>query len=216
MTGGLLLAARPGAGPAALDFAGRPARPGLEDTAVSVEHELVAAALDGDGESFAALVRPHLGLLHRVSLRACGDAALAQDAVQEALTLAYQSLGRYQPGTSLKAFLAAIAVKRAHTLLRGERRRRARENEAPPPAGEATPAEMLSAARAAERVRAALRQLPEKQRTVALLRLDAGLDYAEIAAVARTTEGSARVLVHRALATLRAALGELLEPEPME
>ena len=178
--------------------------------AVSVEHELTRAALDGDGRAFATLVRPHLGLLFRVAVRACGDAALAEDAVQETLTVAYQSLGRYQPGTSLKAFLAAIAVKRAHTLLRAERRRHARERTADLGEQPATPAEMLSAARTAERVRNALDAMPEKRRAVALLRLDAGLGYAEIAQALDTTEGSARVLVHHALADLEETLADLI------
>jgi len=55
---------------------------------------LVSAALDGDGQAFSALVSPHLPALYRVAARACGHATLAEDAVQESLTVAFQTLRR--------------------------------------------------------------------------------------------------------------------------
>ncbi len=182
---------------------------------MSVEAELCARALGGDGHAFRALVEPHLGMLYRVAARAArGDGALAEDAVQETLTLAFQQLGRYTPDTSFKSFLAAIAVRRALTLRRAEGRRVQREEQAEPPAGTESP-EALSAARAtAERVTEALAQLPKKRREAALLRLDAGLGYAEIARLIGSTEGSARVLVHLALTELRAKLADLLPATP--
>jgi len=69
----------------------------------------------------------------------------------------------------------------------------------------------MSAAQQASRVRAVLAGMPEKRREAALLRLDAGLSFAEIARTLDTTEGSARVLVHLALKELREHLSELLE-----
>jgi len=181
--------------------------------AVSLEHELVRRALDGDGRAFATLVEPHLGVLYRIAHRACGNRSLAEDAVQDALALTYERLGRYQPGTSFRAFLAAHAVKKAQTLLRGERRRRTREDASDAPQSVPGPQDLARAAEAARRVQAALATLPEKRRAVAMLRLDAGLSYAEIAEAVGTTEGSARVLVHMALKELRAQLADLTREE---
>ena len=188
-----------------------PARARDNGAAQSMEAELVNRALEGDGRAFADLVKPHLAVLYRIAARACGDSALAEDAVQETLTRAYQELRRYQPGTSLRAFLAAIAVRRAKTLLRSEKRRKVREEAAEPPAADPTPAEILNAERAAERVRAVLEAMPKKRRSAAMLRLDAGLSYAEIAEALSTSEGSARVLVHLALKELKERLGDMLE-----
>src|SRR5882672_8746270 len=79
------------------------------------EADLVARALRGDGQAFASLVGPHLDLLHRIAARATGSPAIAEDAVQEALEIVHTQLARYQPGTSFKAFVASVAVRRART-----------------------------------------------------------------------------------------------------
>lgn len=202
------MAADPGA--LALAF---PAQSYENDRSVSVEEELIERALGGDGRAFATLVQPHLGMLYRIAARACGDRALAEDAVQEALTVVYQELRRYEPGTSLKAFLAAVAVKKAHTLLRSERRRRVREDASAAPEQLPGPAELVSAEQTAERIRVALAAMPKKRREVAVLRLDAGMSYEDIARTVGSTEGSARVLVHLALKELRERLGDTASRE---
>jgi len=177
------------------------------------EADLVARALRGDGQAFASLVGPHLDLLHRIAARATGSPAIAEDAVQEALEIVHTQLARYQPGTSFKAFVASVAVRRARTLLRAEARRSRRESAVPSGQAPATPAEALAAEEVASRIRDALSTLPEKRQRVVLLRLDAGLGYAEIAAAVGTTEGSARVLVHHALRDLSERLHDLIDGE---
>ena len=192
-------------------FVGRRA-PGEADdargvpTSVSWEQERVSRALDGDGRAFAELVEPHLPLMFRVASRLCQSPALAEDAVQDALTVAYRRLRVYRAGTSLRAFLVAIAASQAETLLRSERRRRRREEHTPLLEREPTPADQLEAKDLANRLHGALLALPEKRRAVALLRLDAGLSYGEIAQALSTTEASARSLTHLAITALREAL----------
>ncbi len=181
-----------------------------EERGASLEKALVDAALQGDGGAFATLVKPHLQLLFRVAYRACGDASLAEDAVQETLAVAYQGLKRYRPGTSFRAYLASIAVKRAHTLLRSELRRGRYESGADTPAGGLSADTLLEADETMARIRDALADLPEKRRAAALLRLDAGLSYEEIARSLGISQGSARVHVHLAMKELRARLGDLL------
>jgi len=181
--------------------------------AVSVEAELVSRSLRGEGSAFSSLVSPHLPLLYRIAHRACRSSALAEDAVQETLTIAFRKLGHYEPGTSLKAFLGAIATRQALTLLRSERRRQWREEKSAAPVDAVTPVEELTAKRLAERIRLALAGMPKKRQEVALLRLDAHMSYLEIAVATGTTEGSARVLVHLAVKELREKLADLLIDE---
>jgi RNA polymerase sigma factor (sigma-70 family) len=171
------------------------------------ESTLLEAARDGDGKAYASLVEAHLPLLYRIAFRACGDGFLAEDAVQETLTIAYQKLGAYRPGTSMKAFLAGIAVKRAHTLFRAEKRRRERERHAPIPEHSATPEQMMRVSAMAAEIRDALSALPKKRREAAILRLEGKLDDTEIATALGSSPGSVRVLVHHALEELRRRLG---------
>jgi len=177
------------------------------DSSLKLEEEnLIRAALAGDGRAFETLVRPHLAVLYRVTARACSDPNLAEDAAQESLALAYKKLRKYTPGTSFRAFLLAIGVRRAYTLLRGEKRRRQRELDSVVPESSPTPEQELRAKALAQQLRAALEAMPKKRREVAWLRLDGGLSYEEIAQVVGTSSASARVLVHLALQDLKKRL----------
>ncbi len=189
-------------------------RPAAAREAVD-ERGLVELAREGDGLAFRRLVEPHLPLLYRIAARMTGERAIAEDAVQEALTIAFRRLGSYDPGASssaepFRAFLAAIAARQAHGLIRGERRRAKRQERATTPYREPGPEEMHRVARLEEALREALAALPKKRREAVLLRLDAGLSHREIAAAIGSSEGSVRVLVHQALAELKERLGELL------
>lgn len=181
----------------------------LDDAAV-LEKKRVAAVISGDSRAFAALVRPHMAMLLRVAARGCGP-NMAEDAVQDTLAIAYERIHTYTPGTSLKSWLAAIAAQRAWTTLRGELRRKKREEAAVVSEHPSTPEQDVRAKQLAQRVNVALANLPEKRRLAAMMRLDAGLSYAEIAEAIGSTEGSARVLVHMALKTLRAELSDIVD-----
>jgi RNA polymerase sigma-70 factor, ECF subfamily len=175
-----------------------------------LERRRIEAVLAGDHQAFAALVGPHLPMLYRVAARGCGH-TMAEDAVQDTLTIAFQKLSIYRPGTSLKSWLASIAAQRAWTSLRGEIRRRQREQAADVSEQPSTPEQNVRANQLAERVNSALAKLPEKRRLAATMRLDAGLSYTEIAEAIGSTEGSARVLVHMALKSLREELADVMD-----
>ncbi|HEX6764310.1 MAG TPA: sigma-70 family RNA polymerase sigma factor [Polyangiaceae bacterium] len=186
------------------------------EVVTAIELEQLKRALSGDGRAFSDLVAPHLPLLFRLAERVSGDRALAEDAVQETLARAFTMLHRLDPATPLRALLAGIAARRAHTLLRAERRRRLREpdglaTDAPP-----GPGELLDAERARAKIRAALAAMPKKRREAALLRFDAGLSHKEIALALETTVESVRVLVHLARRDLRRHLASEMGTEELE
>jgi len=184
-----------------------------DDAAHAAERALIMESLEGSGSAFRRLVEPHLPVLHRIATRVGGDPNLAEDAVQETLTLSYQRLASYHHDMPFRAFLAAIAARQAHTLARAERRRLKREQGSSGPQAPATPEAELHGAVAARRVRVALLSMPEKRREAALLRLDAGLSYRDIGQALGSSEGSARVLVHTALKELRQRLADLLDQD---
>ena len=55
-----------------------------------------------------------------------------------------------------------------------------------------------------------MQAMPNKQRTAYLLRNDQGLSIADVAKVMKTTEGTVRVYLHRAVAALRQSLVEFV------
>jgi len=181
--------------------------PAGETTDAQQEAPLLRAAISGDGQAFAQLVRPLLDRAFRLAFRHTGDRGLAEDAVQEALVTLHRDLHLYQPGTSLKAYFFAIALRTAQTRQRGEWRRARRQDASEPPQELSDPERQLQARELADRLQWALSQLPERRRQAAVLRFDAGLAHAEIAAALGTTEAAARQLLFEATKTLRALLG---------
>lgn len=170
------------------------------------ERRLVQRALGGDGRAFAELVEPHLDRCFRLAVRSCGDRALGEEAVQEALTLAHRDLARYEPGTSLRGWLCALAMRSAATLARSERRRNARELAAVPPERLHSAEAILQARELSRSVDLALAGLSEKRREAALLRYDGGLNSREIAEVMGISDAAVRQLLSEATKVLRTVL----------
>jgi RNA polymerase sigma-70 factor, ECF subfamily len=76
--------------------------------------------------------------------------------------------------------------------------------------GAATPDAHAIAGETKRRVDSTLREMPNKQRTAFLLRNHQGLSIQDIAKVMKTTEGTVRVYLHRAVAALRQSLVEFV------
>jgi RNA polymerase sigma-70 factor (ECF subfamily) len=70
------------------------------------------------------------------------------------------------------------------------------------------PEQEAIAGEAKRRANQTLETMPKKQRTAFLLRNHQGLSIADIAKVMKTTEGTVRVYLHRAVAALRQSLLE--------
>ncbi len=142
-----------------------------------------------------AIYRQHAPAVFRYAWGLCGDRSAAEDLVSETFMRLLTRAPKLETRTAL-AYLLAIA---RNAYLNGRRRRR---TEVPIPDDLADPGPDPARARE-ERARlasvlAALRDLPEGERSALLLRADHELAYEEIAAVLGITVGAARVRVHRA------------------
>lgn len=194
-----------------VDFSHGSQRPLPHDPEVDSGHEsrLVAAALRGDGRAYAQLVEPHLARAFRVAARQTRDRGMAEDVVQDALVVLHRELAKYRPGTSLKALIFAIVVRAALTQRRSSWRRSLRELVSDGPQAWQPPDRQVEDRELADRVDRALQTLPERRRQAILLRFDADLSHAEVAAALETSEAAARQLVYEATKALRAALVDL-------
>jgi RNA polymerase sigma-70 factor (ECF subfamily) len=204
------------------------ARSYAEDLAV------VAAIRAGDEAAFLALVTANQGGFLRLARVWCGDAAVAEEVVQETWMTVLAELAQYEGRSSLKTFACGIL----HNLARARRRAEAHtvpmsaladEEEpavdpgrfrppghrweghwaTPPTPWPPTPESEVARQELRARLEAAIADLPPAQREVVILCDVEGLSGDEACAVLGISAANQRVLLHRARSRLRTALETL-------
>ena len=138
-------------------------------------------------------------------MRKLGDREAALDVVQETFIRASNGIGGFRGDAAFKSWIARIAINEATNQIRRLARRpeAALEAAESAPSGDPGPDAEVARKDLAERAFAFIRQLPDQQRDVLLLRTTEGLSYAEIATALGSTEGSVRVSYHHGLRKLR-------------
>lgn len=187
-------------------------------TSPSPDEVLVRQARLGEKQAFAQLARRHGPALYRFVFRLLGDPSDAQDCAQEALFSAWKNLDSFRGESSFRTWLLVMG--------RNEARKISRRNRPPfPQSGSRAP---LDFAQVTAKLRdlhvgpegdtvetqllvaldAALLQLPERQRTVWILREIEDMSHAEIATVAGISPASVRGLLQRARTAVATSLEE--------
>ena len=93
----------------------------LVETSQDADAELVAQAQRGKLEAFEELVRRHTRLVYRALIAILGDAADAQDAMQDTLLSAFKHIRGFQGRSKFSTWLVSIARNAALERLRGRR-----------------------------------------------------------------------------------------------
>jgi len=158
--------------------------------------------------TIATLYYRYASSLHRYFSAHLGNAQEAEDLTALTFTKAVASIDRYQEQGHAASWLFGIA---RHTLLDHQRRRRSPHGtptiEDPLVETLADPAplqeEATLQAEQAQQLHDLLRQLPVDQRDALILRFFNELSVGETAATLGRSAGAVKMLVHRALASLR-------------
>jgi RNA polymerase sigma-70 factor (ECF subfamily) len=156
---------------------------------------LVEEARRGDQEAFGKLVRRYESRLIGVILRFVRDRELARDLAQESFLRAYERLDQFDPSRRFGPWLFRIGVNLTLDFLRSRKRRKAPAlfSESPsdrpfdPP--QADPRKALDLE---QEVRMVLDAIPEKYRTVLILRDLENFSTSEIAAILNRKEATIR------------------------
>jgi len=162
----------------------------------------------GDDSAFTDLYDLLTPRLHAYLLRQTRDAARAEDLLQQTMLQLHSTRGRFMMGGEVFAWAFAIARRLLiNSYRRRQREVRGREVQlAETPAFPAPADEVLHSKRLSRTVERELSRLPERQRVAIELMKKDGLSLREVAEVLGTTSNAVKLRVHRACATLRAAL----------
>ena len=183
------------------------------------DEELVTLCQQGQGEYFDLLVRRYMEKAFHIAFDFTRNTETAKDLSQDAFLRAFSNIRQFDGRSSFYTWFYRIVVN----LCLDHARRKGRVvwesldglNETPgeqPQLADTSfqPEQEAIAGEAKRRADKPLETMPKKQRTAFLLRNQQGLSIADIAKVMKTTEGTVRVYLHRAVAALRQSLVEFV------
>jgi RNA polymerase sigma-70 factor (ECF subfamily) len=183
---------------------------------IAGDHQLVRAALLGENSAFGKIVERYWNMVVALALSKVSDSAEAEDIAQESFLKAYSQLANLRDPSRLAGWLSKITMQQcSNSLRRAIRSKRALGHRT-------TPIEVLDDQPAMTTnpgltqnqvhfVRRTVRQLPEKFRTLVIMRFVADLSTVQIAEQLGKRPGTIRMWLHRAYKILRKDLAPLLK-----
>jgi RNA polymerase sigma-70 factor (ECF subfamily) len=175
-----------------------------------VDRDLVERARKGDREAFAVLVHQVSDGLYAVAWRILRDSGLAEDALQNALVLAWRRLPKLRDPDRFEAWIHRILVHACYD--ESQRTRSWRTNVTVLPLEGPGRADDSAAIADRDELERAFRRLSVEQRAVFVLHHYLGLPLVEIAELLGIPAGTARSRLHYAIAGLREGLTASTEP----
>ncbi len=171
------------------------------------ESILVESARNGDGAAFEKLYRNNRDRIYGLLWRICGgDAALAEDLLQEAFIRAWQKLDSFRGESRFATWLHRLSLNIALSDRRIRLRRAGCEVDMDEVAERTAIGDRDIVADKRMDLERAIARLPERARTVLVLYDIEGYRHAEIAAITGMAVGSSKAQLHRARKLIREAL----------
>ena len=183
------------------------------------DEEIVALCQQGQSEIFEILVQRYMEKAFRIAFDFTHNAEEAKDLSQDAFLRAFTRIKQFDGRSSFYTWFYRLVVNICldYTRRKGrviwERLDKETETGTAPVElvdNSALPDEEAIAEEAKRRADLTLEAMPNKQRTAFLLRNHQGLSIPDVAKVMKTTEGTVRVYLHRAVAALRQSLLEFV------
>lgn len=167
---------------------------------------LLSATARGDGEAFRRLVDTHAGAMLGIARRMLGDAAEAEDVVQEAMLRLWRNASTLQLGPGgLKPWLRRVVSNLAIDRIRSSRNFNV-VAEVPEQVKAPDQAQGMEVRDMATRVQEALAKLPERQRLALVLFHFEGMSQVEVGESLGVSDEAVESLLARARRALKAEL----------
>jgi RNA polymerase sigma-70 factor (ECF subfamily) len=171
---------------------------------VKLGRETVERAMAGDHDAFAQLAQHAIGSLFRTARQILREDAAAKDATQQALVSAWRYLPSLREPDHFDAWLYRLLVNACRTHIRRGRKHEVVEIDlVDRSAAGGDPGIALADRDELER---GFHRLDADQRAIVVLHYYAGYSVPEVAAIVGIPLGTAKSRIHRATATLRAAI----------
>jgi len=173
------------------------------------EASLMARVMAGDGSALGEIYDQYAGFVYGLARRVTASAAIAEDVVQEVFASLWERPAAFDAERgSLRSWLGVLTHRRSVDRVRRETAQRQRAVAAAAKAPVAPPdiAEAATSLLVAERVREAVRALPDDQRAAVELAYFGGKTYVEVAEVLGIPEGTAKSRLRLALKKLADSL----------
>lgn len=174
----------------------------MSDANVEPE-DLVPRVCAGSREALAELYELYVDHVYRIALRLTGEEAEAEDVVQDLFMALPRSLKSFRGSGPLEAWLKRVAVR---TALMRNRTRKRRSEVAFDPTVQGDLADSPPGVVGQLALERALKELPETQRTVFVLKVMEGYSHDEIASLVGITPEASRARLARARHALRNSL----------
>jgi RNA polymerase sigma-70 factor (ECF subfamily) len=169
-----------------------------------VDRDLVESAQGGDREAYVDLIRDRSDRLFAIAHRILRDVDRAEDALQDALVIAWRDLRGLRDPDRFDAWLQRLLINVCIGQATRERRRTANLRVLPVD-GPTAPDQLLSVADR-DLLERGFRRLPPDQRAILVLHHYLGFEPSEIAETLGIPAGTARSRLHNAHRAMRAAL----------
>ena len=185
------------------------------DAGVARERELIERVLTGENELFYELIRPYERGVFLAARSILGNPTDAEDAAQEAFLKAYRNLASFRQESKFSTWLIQIAINEAKMKLRKDRRHLYKAIDAGQETTEGEyiptdfadwrdiPSEALEQSELREALNEALNSLPEKYRTVLILRDVQQMSIAETAEALGISQENVKTRTSRARLQMR-------------
>ncbi len=167
--------------------------------------DLARRVSDGDSEAFQTLYESHLDTIYRYVYYKVGNGQLAEDLTQHIFMKAWEAINRYQwRELPFQHWLLRLA---RNTVIDHYRSTKPANATLLDPIGEGIdPEEELAQSEMIRTLQEAVRQLPDEQREVIVLRFIEQMPHADVALHLGKSAATVRVIQHRALQALRRLL----------